>query len=115
MPPRPRSPHWGRRAAARAAGVEVAHPAPSATSYLEVAHSALPATSSLEVARPAAFATSCVVALIALLTAAGCAPGGGEEEPSISGKDLKIYSSLPLQGPSAADGKAILEGEQLAL
>jgi branched-chain amino acid transport system substrate-binding protein len=58
----------------------------------------------------------CLLATLALVPAfAGC--GGISNSPASQnvGEQLTIYSSLPLQGPSAAISKQIVGGEKLAL
>jgi branched-chain amino acid transport system substrate-binding protein len=47
--------------------------------------------------------------------AAGCAATGSSGAAENAGNQLAIYSSLPLQGPSAAISTQIVEGEKLAL
>jgi branched-chain amino acid transport system substrate-binding protein len=61
---------------------------------------------------------TCLAALAAFVfapTLAGC--GGVTATPAADnvGKQLTIYSGLPLQGPSAANSKQIVGGEKLAL
>jgi branched-chain amino acid transport system substrate-binding protein len=58
------------------------------------------------------------VAVLAMAIVAGCGEddgggGGGGGEPE--GKTLKIYSSLPLQGPAREQNVAIVNGAKLAL
>jgi branched-chain amino acid transport system substrate-binding protein len=57
----------------------------------------------------------CLVALALVPVLAGC--GGVESSPAAQsvGKQLTIYSSMPLQGPSAAISQQIVGGEKLAL
>jgi branched-chain amino acid transport system substrate-binding protein len=53
--------------------------------------------------------------LVALaLALSGCGVGSGSTAATI-GDQLTVYSSLPLQGPSAAISKQIVDGEKLAL
>jgi branched-chain amino acid transport system substrate-binding protein len=60
-----------------------------------------------------------IALLGAVLAASGCLAGCGakEDEPgtTIAGRTLSIYVSVPLQGPSAASGTAIVNGAELAL
>lgn len=51
----------------------------------------------------------------AVLGASGCAGVGSSTTPEAIGGQLAIYSSLPLQGPSAAISQQIVNGEKLAL
>ena len=56
-----------------------------------------------------------LVAPLALLVALPSC-GGGDEGPTRIGSDtLTIYSSVPLHGPSAAAGRAVIAGQQRAL
>jgi branched-chain amino acid transport system substrate-binding protein len=56
------------------------------------------------------------LAALALLPAlAGCGGLGSSPAAQIVGKQLTVYSSLPLQGPSAAISQQIVGGEKLAL
>jgi len=62
---------------------------------------------------------SCLVGLFAL-TVAACGDddedeGGGGGGEAISGNELVIYSSLPLQGTSKEQSEAVINGEKLAL
>ncbi len=58
----------------------------------------------------------CLGALAALASAlAGCGGVGISGASETSGNQLAIYSSLPLQGPSAASSSEIVNGERLAL
>ena len=63
---------------------------------------------------------SCLLGLFAL-TVAACGDdeeegGGGEGGgTTVSGSDLTIYSSLPLQGTSKEQSEAVIAGEKLAL
>ncbi|MBE2316308.1 branched-chain amino acid ABC transporter substrate-binding protein [Solirubrobacter sp. CPCC 204708] len=65
-------------------------------------------------------ATSCLLAALALGVAA-CGdeeeptPGGEGNEQTAEGKDLTIYSSLPLQGASRVQTEALVNGAKLAL
>ena len=56
-----------------------------------------------------------LLALAAALLAAGCGTSHELVGNRISGRTLTIYTSLPLQGASGAGGRAVLDGEQLAL
>ena len=55
----------------------------------------------------------CLVVAVAAMFA-GCGSGGSPTTPT-SATTLTVYSSLPLQGPDAADSLATVEGEKLAL
>ena len=58
----------------------------------------------------------CLAALLAALPAlAGCGGVGVSGASETAGNQLAIYSSLPLQGPSAATSAEIVNGERLAL
>jgi branched-chain amino acid transport system substrate-binding protein len=57
---------------------------------------------------------SCLPALACLPLAAGCG-GVGISGAAGTGNQLAVYSSLPLQGPSAAVSEEIVDGEKLAL
>jgi len=58
----------------------------------------------------------CLAALAALgASAAGCGAVGGAGASETSGKQLAVYSSLPLQGPMAPISAEIVDGEKLAL
>jgi branched-chain amino acid transport system substrate-binding protein len=62
---------------------------------------------------------SCLLGLFAL-TVAACGDddedeGGGGGGEAISGDELVIYSSLPLQGTSKEQSEAVINGEKLAL
>ncbi len=46
---------------------------------------------------------------------AGCGGVGVSGAATAVGSQLTVYSSLPLQGPSAADSEQIVNGEKLAL
>ena len=66
-------------------------------------------------------ATSCLVAALAMGVAA-CGDeeepttgGGGGTEASAEGKNLTVYSSLPLQGASRVQTEAMVNGIKLAL
>jgi branched-chain amino acid transport system substrate-binding protein len=56
-----------------------------------------------------------VAAAAAALVASGCAGVGASGASEATGNQLAIYSSLPLQGPSAAVSAQIVGGEKLAL
>lgn len=58
-----------------------------------------------------------LVALGLTLPLTGCGGGADRKDPSSSfvGTTLTVYSSLPLQGPDAADAQTIVNGEKLAL
>jgi branched-chain amino acid transport system substrate-binding protein len=67
-------------------------------------------------------ATSCLVAALAMGVAAcgddedtGSGGGGETTEQSAEGKNLTIYSSLPLQGASRVQTEALVNGAKLAL
>ena len=64
-------------------------------------------------------ATSCLVAALALgVTACGDDEGGGESTPAAGGeqgKEVTVYSSLPLQGASRVQTEAMVNGIKLAL
>src|SRR5271165_3564410 len=65
--------------------------------------------------RPAAL-VAVLVALAALAVAlAGCGGVGVSGAATAVGSQLTVYSSLPLQGPSAAVSEQIVNGEKLAL
>jgi branched-chain amino acid transport system substrate-binding protein len=58
----------------------------------------------------------CLAALAAVAPAvAGCGGVGVSGATETIGNQLAIYSSLPLQGPEAADSAEIINGERLAL
>jgi branched-chain amino acid transport system substrate-binding protein len=61
---------------------------------------------------------SCLVGVFALGLAA-CGDdddsGGSSSGGDISGNELTIYSSLPLQGTSKGQSEAVINGEKLAL
>jgi branched-chain amino acid transport system substrate-binding protein len=58
----------------------------------------------------------CLAALAAAATGtAGCGGTGATGASETGGNQLAIYSSLPLQGPSAAGSRQIVGGEKLAL
>jgi branched-chain amino acid transport system substrate-binding protein len=58
----------------------------------------------------------CLAALLAALPAlAGCGGVGVSGASEATGNQLAVYSSLPLQGPSAALSAEIVNGERLAL
>jgi branched-chain amino acid transport system substrate-binding protein len=56
-----------------------------------------------------------LAAAAAALLAGGCAGVGASGASEATGNQLAIYSSLPLQGPSAAISQQIVDGEKLAL
>jgi branched-chain amino acid transport system substrate-binding protein len=57
-----------------------------------------------------------VMLVMALVGTAGCGQTtSSTTTDQIGGSTLRIYSSVPLQGASAAQGRAILNGERLAL
>ena len=61
-------------------------------------------------------AAACTTAALALgVAACGGGGGGGSSTKSISGNTLTIYASVPLQGASGGQGKAIENGAQLAV
>lgn len=55
------------------------------------------------------------VAIVLALLSAGCGGIGSSHAPKIVGRQLAIYSSLPLTGASGAASNQILAGERLAL
>jgi branched-chain amino acid transport system substrate-binding protein len=55
------------------------------------------------------------LAAAALAAGAGCGGVGVSTAGTVSGDQLTIYSSLPLEGPLAADSRQIVNGEKLAL
>jgi branched-chain amino acid transport system substrate-binding protein len=57
---------------------------------------------------------SCLAAFACIPLAAGCG-GVGVSGAASTGNQLAVYSSLPLQGPSAAVSEEIVDGEKLAL
>jgi branched-chain amino acid transport system substrate-binding protein len=57
----------------------------------------------------------CLAALAAAPGAAGCGGVGVSGASEATGNQLAIYSSLPLQGPSAVISRQIVNGERLAL
>jgi branched-chain amino acid transport system substrate-binding protein len=60
--------------------------------------------------------SGCLVAALAVgVTACGSSSGGGGGTTKVSGKTLTIYASVPLQGGSGDQGKAIENGAQLAV
>jgi branched-chain amino acid transport system substrate-binding protein len=66
--------------------------------------------------RPARPAVAIALTLAAALCGvAGCGGSGTPAGDRIDGTTLTIYSSEPLQGASAAEGQAIVNGERLAL
>jgi branched-chain amino acid transport system substrate-binding protein len=52
---------------------------------------------------------------VAALAASGCAGSGAATSDNATGGVLAVYSSLPLQGPSAAISQELVNGEKLAL
>jgi branched-chain amino acid transport system substrate-binding protein len=64
--------------------------------------------------RPRVTAATALVLALAALTA-GCSGGGQSNENRVPGRDLHIYSSLPLQGVLAARAQDVHRGVQLAL
>lgn len=56
-----------------------------------------------------------VAALAFLPALTGCGGVGSSPAAQVVGKQLTVYSSLPLQGPSAAISQQIVGGEKLAL
>jgi branched-chain amino acid transport system substrate-binding protein len=56
-----------------------------------------------------------LAAVAAMLLAAGCGGSGVATTNEAVGTHLAVYSSLPLQGPSAAISQQIVGGEKLAL
>ena len=62
---------------------------------------------------------SCLLGLFAFTVAAGGSnddeSDSGSSGEGISGTDLTIYSSLPLQGTSKGQSEAVISGEKLAL
>src|SRR4051812_46815343 len=60
--------------------------------------------------------SGCLVAALAMgVTACGSSGGGGSSGSKISGSDLTVYASVPLQGASGGQGTAIENGAGLAL
>jgi branched-chain amino acid transport system substrate-binding protein len=57
----------------------------------------------------------CLAAVAVALALAGCGGVGASPASRSVGKQLTIYSSLPLQGPSAGISQQIVGGEKLAL
>lgn len=55
------------------------------------------------------------LAVAATLAVSGCGGVGVSGASSTAGNQLAVYSSLPLQGPSAAVSQQIVNGEKLAL
>jgi hypothetical protein len=61
--------------------------------------------------RPAFLLT---VLLVAVTT--GCGASRGEiRGSSVPGSGVTVYASVPLTGPDAADGRAVVDGMKLAL
>ena len=56
-----------------------------------------------------------VGALLAALAFTGCGSSGGPDRREVSGPVLRIYSSEPLVGPLADQGRDMVRAEQLAL
>ena len=56
-----------------------------------------------------------VGALLAALALTGCGSSGGPTRREVSGSVLRIYSSEPLVGPPADQGRDMVRAEQLAL
>ncbi len=56
-----------------------------------------------------------LAALGAVLAAAGCGGAGASSTDEATGNQLAVYSSLPLQGPTASISQQIVGGEKLAL
>jgi branched-chain amino acid transport system substrate-binding protein len=54
-------------------------------------------------------------AALAAIGVAGCGGGGGGGGGTVSGSNLTIYSSLPLQGASRPQSQALVNGMKLAL
>ncbi len=67
--------------------------------------------------RPRALAPLAAVLLALLVLAAlgGCGGVGVSTASTTPGHELTVYSSLPLEGPSAAASQQIVDGEKLAL
>src|SRR6195952_1873073 len=60
--------------------------------------------------------SGCLVAALAVgVTACGSSGGGGSSTKKISGTNLTVYASVPLQGASGGQGTAIENGAGLAL
>src|SRR2546423_6556681 len=59
-----------------------------------------------------AVAGSCCALMLGLAACGGKSGGGGSK---VSGSNLTIYSSLPLQGASQLQSQAVINGERLAL
>jgi branched-chain amino acid transport system substrate-binding protein len=61
-------------------------------------------------------ASGCLVAALAIgVTACGSSGGGSKSTSKISGSSLTIFASVPLQGASGGQGKAIEDGAGLAV
>jgi branched-chain amino acid transport system substrate-binding protein len=56
-----------------------------------------------------------VGALLAALALTGCGSSGGPDRREVSGSVLRVYSSEPLVGPLADQGRDMVRAEQLAL
>jgi len=56
-----------------------------------------------------------LAALLVAVTAVGGCGSGGADSDEATGAELSVYSSLPLQGPTAAISEQIVGGEKLAL
>jgi branched-chain amino acid transport system substrate-binding protein len=63
--------------------------------------------------RPQRFAAPAILCLGLALSATGC--GGGHRRQGPAARSLSIYTSLPFEGPYAAQAAAIFDGEKLAL
>ncbi|MFZ1155230.1 MAG: hypothetical protein WAN93_10030, partial [Solirubrobacteraceae bacterium] len=57
----------------------------------------------------------CLAALAVAPALAGCGGVGSSPAAENVGKQLTVYSSLPLQGPSGGISQQIVGGEKLAL
>jgi branched-chain amino acid transport system substrate-binding protein len=55
------------------------------------------------------------IAAVAAVGVAGCGGGGSSSGGSVSGSNLTVYSSLPLQGASRPQSQALVNGMKLAL
>lgn len=65
--------------------------------------------------RPPALVLMALLGLSLLVALSGCGGVGVSTAVTIPGHELTVYSSLPLQGPEAADSLQIVNGEKLAL
>jgi ABC-type branched-subunit amino acid transport system substrate-binding protein len=57
-----------------------------------------------------------LLTLLVLIVATGCGASRGEiRGSSVPGSGVTVYASMPLTGPEAADGRAVVDGMKLAL